>query len=389
MRIQPLRRMAKQMMNLCLMGSIFFAPCTVAYPTRLAAAAKPVAQKPSKIVAAYVYDAKNPTLLARDAATLTHINWSFALIEDGRVTGDHWRNIDKLLAYKKKHPRIKTVVSIGGWEADGFSQAASSPEGIQAFVDSTLELMVRYDFDGVDIDWEYPGSSAAGIASAPEDKQNFTKLLKALRGGLDTLARQDGRYRTLSIAVGASNDCVRGIECAKIAPLLDYVYVMTYDMHGGQRKTAHHTNLYPAANDPGGMSADTILRAFERAGIPRNKLVIGAAFYGHLWKGVTEPGERGDGFAQAATTSGGSAVSFANIVKSYLNQGDYVRHWDEAARAPYLYNGERFISYDDEQSVYEKAAYVRTHGLAGVMFWEYTHDPSGALLNAIDKGLHP
>ncbi len=388
MRNQPLRRIGKKVINLCLMGSMFFAPCTATGPTRLAIAANTAAKKPGKVVTAYVYDAKNPTLLSRDADILTHINWSFALIKDGRVTGDHWRNIGKLLDYKQKHPRVKTVVSIGGWEADGFSQAASSEEGIRAFVESTIELMQRYNFDGVDIDWEYPGNSAAGIASAPEDKQNFTRLLKALRAGLDALGRQDGRYRSLSIAVGASNACVRGIECAKIAPLLDYVYVMSYDMHG-QRTTGHHTNLYPAANDPGGVSADTILRAYERAGIPRSKLVIGAAFYGHLWKGVTDPGEGGDGFAQAASDSGGSAVSYTNIVKNYLGKNGYARYWDEAARAPYLYNGDRFISYDDEQSVYEKAVYARTHGLGGVMFWEYTHDPSSALLRAVGKGLNP
>lgn len=375
-----------QKMSSYMLSVVMIFPCLPVSPGLLSATAiRDVAPSHNKVVMAYAFDAKSPAFADRDAKYLTHINWSFALIENGRVSGEHWRNIDTLLAYKRKYPHIKLILSIGGWGADGFSQASASAEGRETLATSAIELMRRYDFEGIDLDWEYPGISAAGIASSPDDKKNFTLLLSLIRKKLDAVTAQDGRYRLLTIACGASQDCAQGIDAPAVAQYVDYVHIMTYDMRGGSRQTAHHTNLYPTASEAGGSSAHTALLAFEKEGIPRKKLIIGAAFYGHMWKNVQSGDDRG--FLQSAGDQGNTTINYQSITSNYLNQNGYVRYWDEAARAPFLFNGTNFISYDDAESVYEKASYVIERGLAGVMYWEYSQDPSGVLLEAIDRGL--
>ena len=152
--------------------------------------------------AAYVYDRAGLQLRDSDAPHLDQLNYSFALIQNGEVSGSHWQSIDVFRRYVERHPHILPVLAIGGWGADGFSQAASTADGRARFVDSTLVLMERHGFLGVDIDWEYPGSSAAGIASSANDRKNFTLLLQALREGLDSLTAQDGKPRMLAVALG-------------------------------------------------------------------------------------------------------------------------------------------------------------------------------------------
>jgi len=339
-----------------------------------------------KVVAAYAFDAKGPSFADRDARYLTHIKWAFALIESGKVSGAHWRHIDKLAAYKRKHPHIKTLVAVGGWGADGFSQAAATPEGRQTFVASAIELMNKHGFDGIDIDWEYPGVSAAGIAASKDDKRNFTLLLRDLRRGLDAHTARDGKKRLLTIAVGASQTCVDGIETATIAQYVDFVNVMTYDLAGAGAgaRTGHHAAMYPSR--PGDPSAHTALEAYERAGVPRRKLVIGAAFYGRMWKGVEDGGK--NGLHQAAADRGNTTINYPSIMQNYFQKNGYKVYWDDGACAPYLYNGENFISFDNTESVRIKARYARSRGLGGVMFWEYSLDSSGDLLKAIDTGLN-
>ena len=370
-----------------LLSALMLMPGVLAFPAQAASASGAgAAPRHGRAVIAYAFDAKAPTFADRDARYLTHINWAFALIENGRVTGAHWRHIDRLTAYKRKHPHIKTLMAVGGWAADGFSQAASTPRGRELFVSSAMELMQRHGFDGIDIDWEYPGVPAGGIAASKNDKQNFTLLLRDLRRGLDAQTARDGKKRLLTIAVGASMDCVNGIDCAAIARYLDYVNVMTYDMAGAGAgsRTGHHAAMYPSR--PGDPSAHTALEAYERAGIPRNKLVVGAAFYGRLWRGVADGGK--NGLHQPAGDRGHTTLNYPSLMQNYFGKSGYRVYWDDGACAPYLYNGENFISFDNVESVRIKANYARSRGLGGVMFWEYSLDASGELLKAIDAGLN-
>lgn len=171
----------------------------------------------------------------------------------------------------------------------------------------------------------------------------------------------------------------------EVHPLLDFIQLMTYDMRGGfQVLTGHHTNLFTPPGDLFRISADASARLFEAAGVPREKLVLGAAFYSRLWRGVPD---RQQGLHQMAATTGGYGPDFTELDEAYIGKNGFERYWDEDAQAPYLFDGQTFISYDDEQSIAAKCAYIAERGLGGLMFWEYGLDRTGRLIAAMARGL--
>lgn len=335
------------------------------------------------VVAAYAYDHAGLTLRDKDAAYLTQMNYSFALIENGRVTGSHWRNIKAFEKYVAKHPHILPVMAVGGWGADGFSQAAATQEGRELFAQSAIELMDKHGFRGIDIDWEYPGSTSAGVAASENDETNFTFLMQELRQQLDARTAQDGVKRYLSVALGAVPSQAKYIDLPAVGRLADQVNVMTYDLRGFEKTTGHHTNLYPSVQDKSNLSGDSAVSFYVTRGIPKNKVMLGAAFYGRCWREVQGGG---DGLYQKAGTSGNKTYSYTQL-KDMIASGKYEAYWDEAAKAPYLFGGSQFISYENEDSCRLKGQYAKDNGLMGVMFWEYGQDDTGELLKALYEGV--
>jgi chitinase len=241
---------------------------------------------------------------------------------------------------------------------------------------------VRYGFDGVDIDWEYPtGGGEPSNIQRPADKDNFVLLLGALRSALDAQGEADGRHYLLTIALGAGRSQYQPLDWAQITPLLDFINVMTYDMAGAwSSATGFNAPLYDPSNQ---LSADTTLRALLELGIPPDKLVMGVPFYGRGWSGV---GETNNGLHQPFTVMASESGSFdyAKLSADYI--GTYARFWDDAAQVPWLYDAasRTMISYDDPESLALKAQYVRENGLGGIMIWEVSQDSADlALLNAI------
>lgn len=330
---------------------------------------------PAKRTAAYVYDKAGLTFYDRDANNLDQLIFSFALIRNGAVSGSHWKGIDAFQTYISKHPHIVPVLAIGGWGADGFSQAAATKNGRDKFVESTIALMNKHGFLGVDIDWEYPGTSVAGIASSDQDGKNFVLLLKDLRAALDAQTAQDGKQRYLSVALGAADELVKRIDCKAVGELVDQVNVMTYDLHTG-RVASHHTALY-ASNDAYPGSVDAAVKTFAKAGIPKEKMMIGAAFYARTFT-LTQASDT-PVFA-AAKDSGSKSLNYTKLLDK-LKTAD--THFDEKAKAPYAVDGTTFYTYDDPNSIYHKGAYVLQNNLMGMMCWEYGGDTTGELLDAM------
>ena len=337
------------------------------------------------IVAGYASDSKLPDMTREDLMKLTHLNVAFGHVRNDEITTEHLKNTDVLRNIKREHPHLTLLLSVGGWSAGGFSEAASTEEGRSKMAHSAVRVLNDYPFDGIDLDWEYPCYGEAGIASSPDDKTNFTLLLKTMREALDTKGASDGRHYLLTIAAGADQYYVDGTEMDKVQQYLDFVQLMTYDMRGGfQILTGHHTNLYTPTGDLFRISTDASVNLFIRAGVPKEKIVIGAAFYSRIWQQVPS---RDNGRHQMAGSTGGYGPDFTTLAAEYIDKNGYVRYWDDEAKAPYLFNGTSFISYDDEQSLQHKCDYVKSSGLGGVMFWEYSCDETHRLLDAIYKGL--
>jgi len=328
------------------------------------------------------------------AEQLTHVNFAFARIDaGGRVAFEDPRfesGLASLVALKRENPKLNVLVSVGGWEAEGFSDAALTDESRAIFAESAVAMLRRHRLDGIDLDWEYPGQGVAGIRYRAEDKRNFTSLLQAVRAALDAASAEDRRdaanHYLLTIA-SADREYFDHTEMDELHVHLDWINVMTYDFFNSlTRTTGHHAGLYPSEfAAPTDRNADASIRQHLAAGIPPEKLVLGVAFYGRRFEGV-EP--QHDGLNRPYGHYGGDH-SYAELVESYINRNGYLRQWDEGARAPFLWNSARrtFISYDDPQSIRIKAGYVRELDLGGVMFWELSQDREGELLEAVREGL--
>ncbi len=337
----------------------------------------------------------NPAQLPLDQ--LTHIIFSFTNVIDGEMKFRHAENgkkLHELVAQRKNHPHLKVMIACGGWGADGFSDMSHTPENRKKFVNSVVAFNKEYQLDGLDMDWEYPAIPAANTGARPEDKQNFTLLMKELREALNTLERD----QILTFASAGWKRYYNNVELNEVMKYVDFMNVMTYDQVGGNSPfTGHHTALgrieeediqgTPAweyleerkeAMEKRGFtyeprSAEKIIDFCIENGVKPEQIVIGAAFYGRAWKGV--PPEN-NGLYQPNKGAHIGWSGYSQIRKEFEANNAYKRHWDSVAKAPYLYSAKDsiFISYDDSVSVRLKTEYALKKKLGGIMFWQLGND---------------
>lgn len=357
-----------------------------------AGAAAATTAAPDKRIVAYVAGWSMPQAIR--ATKLTHINFAFAHIDAaGKVA---FRDpglaqaLESLVALKREHPHLKVIVSVGGWQAEGFSDAAFTADSRRRFAGSVVDLVRSHRVDGVDLDWEYPGQGAGGIKHRPQDKQNFTHLLAEVRRQLDAASdadRRTGPTRYLLTIASADREYFDHTEMDRLHVHLDWINVMAYDFFNSLTPTTgHHAGLYPSERAaPTDRNADASIRQHLAAGIPPGKLVLGVAFYGRGFAGV-QP--QGNGVNQKYERYEGDHP-FRELATGLIGRQGFERHWDERARAPYLWNAatRTFITYDDARSIGAKADYVRAKGLGGMMFWELSQDRDGELLDVIVNAL--
>lgn len=294
------------------------------------------------VIVGYAYADSGPL---PDPSLLTHINFSFAKIDsDFETLTIRDRKISRLrqiVALKNDKPGLKVLLSVGGWGAGNFSEMAADETHRKHFCQSCLKAVKEYGLDGIDLDWEYPTSSSAGISSSPNDTRNFTLLLKDLREEL-------GPDRLITMASEAS---AHYIDWSSALEYLDFVNVMSYDMG---RPPTHNAALYPSAHTK--MSCDEAVAKHFAKGVPYNKMTLGMAFFGRVDRNILQ----------------GDELDYNEII----GLTGFFKRWDEQAMVPYLTDaaGTMVLSYDDETSIGLKADYVKAKGLLGAMYWDIEAD---------------
>lgn len=360
-----------------------------------APATTPVPAPSGKVILGYYagwasYSGYKPSAIP--ASKLTHINYAFAKIgSDLKIAlGDPAvdpGNLAALVKLKNTNPDLKILISVGGWNDSGrFSDAALTDASRTAFANSVVDFINKYRLDGVDIDWEYPVSGGlASNARRPEDKQNFTLLLAKLREKLNQQGALNGKHYWLTIAGSAGSYYAKNTELSKMHQYVDYALVMTYDINGAwDAYTGFNAPLYPA-NGPTSQyrwSVSSAISMYQSAGFPSSKLVMGIPFYGYVYKGVNSAN---NGLFQ--TFASGASASYDSIQALYASNPAYTGYISDAA-APWLFNGDTFISYDNADSISKKAAYIKSKKLAGAGIWELSQNKSGTLLNTLYQALH-
>jgi chitinase len=355
--------------------------------------ASSTAKRPRYEVVGYVVGPRTGTLdLGMFAAMkMTRINYAFFTLKNGLIAerrDTDGANLAVLTSLRKQNPMLQVLISVGGGGngSAGFSDMAITAEGRKRFLDSAVEMVEKYQLDGVDVDWEYPGyTHAINTTVRPQDKQTYTLLLKDLRLRFNREQKRLGRPLVTSSATGATQIWLDHTDMRAASRWLTSVNMMCYDWYNAvEKNTGHDSPLYTSSADPKQISIDNAVRMNLAAGVPRKKLVLGVPFYGRKWTGVEATG---NGLWQPIAAPSGSDILYRDVVP-FINAEGFVRYWDATAQAPYLYNAETktFITYNDPEAETARTNYVRKMGLGGIMFWQYGGDSSNALLNAIVAG---
>ncbi len=331
---------------------------------------------------------------------LTVINYAFfSPLPDGTIRGRdsagdavilRRAGSGSLLTTLAHRSGVRVLLSIGGWEDSGNFPAVAADSSLRIrFAAACAGAIREFGFDGIDIDWEFPGFAEHN--GTPADRMNYVRLLRALRRTLDAEGHGSGRHLLLTAALPADSSRAEGMAIREAAPLLDFLNVMTYDLYGPWDPQAYHNA--PLFAGPGGDGARTVDGAFRlytgTFGIPAARINLGVPFYGRTYSGCTElNGPHGPSdtahFPAAGATYGAIAARL----------GGFTKHWDDRACVPYLTSKtwNILVSYDDAGSAADKARYVVDRGARGLIIWEITGDclPDGThpLLEAIDGVFH-
>ncbi len=331
-------------------------------------------------------------------------------VEGQRLAG----NFNQLRKLKQRFPHLRIQMSLGGWTwSNFFSDAVLTEQSRRAFVASCLDLFIKGNlpvladdphggrgaaagvFDGIDLDWEWPGSEGEeGNVVRPEDKHNLTLAIAELRRQLDILGRRNHRHYSLTAFLAADPAQIdNGYEVRRIFRNLDFATVQGYDMHGTWEETTNHQSaLFAPAGEPQqpDFTVDRAVQALLDRGAPRSKVVVGIPFYGRGWAGV--PSTNFGLFQTSTGAAPGSAEEgyedYRNLVK-LLDQG-YKLYRDERAGFAWLYNPETkiFWTFDDPTVLRQKTRYIQRRDLGGAMVWSLDADDAhGTLFRTLDRGL--
>lgn len=357
---------------------------------------------------------RNPVFKPNDINLdlVTHINYAFAKVDtagnislfdswadieyrsDWNTEKPYWGNFRQFYDLKKKYPKLKVLISVGGWTlSDPFSEMAANPSSRTNFVKSAIDFCKKYDLDGIDLDWEYP--RFAEHSGRPQDKENFTLLLAELHQA----AKKQSPALLVTIAAPAGPQHCQNMEINKIHHYLDGINVMTYDFHGpwgGDEITNHHSGLYPGKKGDPQFCAAAAIQYYLEQGVPSKKLIFGMPLYGRSFANVN-PAEPSGLFSTysgpgTGTTSEVGMRFFYDIKQNLLNS--YQLHWDDNAKVPYLYSPQKreFITFDNEESLRLKSKFIKDMHLGGAMVWELgldtrpSWDGMKAIVNELRSG---
>lgn len=336
---------------------------------------------------------------------LTHIQYAFLEVAaDGQVKLSDVNNDEKLLLGKiTSSPQIirdtsnalihlahkagtKVLASIGGFDGSmNFSDAASTAEKRARFASSSKQLINKYEFDGIDIDWEYP--AMAEHNGKPEDRNNLCSLIVTIRDTFNTIP---GERKSISLAIAGSEYYGKNYPVEEFVNNVDFISIMTYDYAGTwMDKSWFNSPLY-SYGSADNYSLDQAMQYYRNRNIPPDKLAIGVAFYGRTFAGCQKPNSTFSG--EGSGEPGQSGYIFYPTIMNKITNGTYVRYWDDSAKVPYALSKDEFCTYDDTVSIRLKGEYCKKNSYAGAIIWELSagalSDGSQPLLDALYLSLN-
>ncbi|MFO0893143.1 MAG: glycoside hydrolase family 18 protein [Isosphaeraceae bacterium] len=298
----------------------------------------------------------------------THLCHAF-LVADEDGTPRTSRNVpSRTLTDEAHRAGVKVLISLGGWGWDRqFAAIVSRPESEDRYVKAVLALVDTSDYDGIDLDWEYPDTAA--------EVEGFNRLVRRFRKGIDEIGKRKGRPMFQTMAASSNFGTLRWLSKEVLLETMDWINVMTYDYAGPWTDHAgHHSPLFASSKPPGGKgrsTAATMAHLVQDRGLPPDRLAVGIPLYGR-------------GFAVSAPYASTKDVKKSNArppggdfrrLETLRKQG-WKRTWDDETKNPWLISPDQtaVIGYDDAESVALKCRWATEQGFRGVFFWQVNGD---------------
>ncbi|CAG0887236.1 unnamed protein product [Cyprideis torosa] len=336
-----------------------------------------------------------------DPELCTHIIFAFGWIKKGKLSSFETNDesvdgkiglYEKITSLKDKNPdlksmgrRARTGINVetdplsfqGGWSfgTQKFKDMSKSRYTRQIFIFSAIPYLRERDFDGLDLDWEYPKGKT--------DKENYVLLLKELKEAFDAEGKEAKRpplLLTAAVPVGPDN-VNSGYDVPAVAGYLDFINLMAYDFHGKwERQTGHNAPLFAPSSDSEWRKQLSVSAAAEmwvRKGAPKDKLVIGMPTYGRSFTLANAASYH----VNVPTTGGGEAgeytreagfLAYYEVCEKLLKGAKYV--WDDEMKVPYMVEGSLWVGFDDERAIRNKMQWLKDEGYAGAMVWTLDMD---------------